>query len=240
MEATASLDRRARLRAATTAEIKQTALALMAAGGPDAITLRAIARRMGMTPNAIYGYFATRDDLVTELIRDVFTDLADVLDATWARTTHASPAERIRAWANAFRSWSLNNPEGFRLVFGDPMPGYQAPAEGPAPDATRRICLGLTALAALAWPHASPGTDEGAFRWSDFDPALADEVRTSFPELPPAALALALRIRSRLHGLVSLEVYGHLRAATPAPDKLFDADLAELLTTLGLGGAELP
>ncbi|WP_426515093.1 TetR/AcrR family transcriptional regulator [Diaminobutyricibacter sp. McL0618] len=240
MEATASLDRRARLRAATTAEIKQVALTLMAAGGPDAITLRAIAREMGMTPNAIYGYFATRDDLATALISDVSTDLADVLDATWARTTRKSPAERIRAWASAFRSWALTNPEGFRLVFGDPIPGYIAPEGGPAPDATRRICLGLTGLAAVAWPHAESDSDRATFQWSDFDPGLRDEVRAAFPELPPAALALAMRIRARLHGLVSLEVYGHLQGVTPAPDKLFDADLADLLNTLGLTGAVRP
>nr|WP_277348509.1 TetR/AcrR family transcriptional regulator [Planctomonas sp. JC2975] len=208
---------------------------MMSVGGPDAITLRAIAREMGMTPNAIYGYFATRDDLATELIRDVSTDLADVLDASWARTKRSSPAGRIRAWANAFRAWSLENREGFRLVFGDPIPGYKAPEGGPAPDAIRRICLGLTGLAALAWPYAAPGADTGTFRWSDFDPLLCDEVRTAFPELPPAALALALRIRSRLHGLVTLEVYGHLQGVTPAPEKLFDADVADLLNTLRLG-----
>lgn len=240
MVATASLDRRARLRAATTAEIKQIALRLMSEGGPDAITLRAIAREMGMTANAIYGYFATRDDLVTELIRNVSTDLADELDAAWARTTRASAAARIRAWANAFRSWSLKNPEGFRLVFGDPIPGYEAPEGGPAPDAIRRICLGLTGLAALAWPHVGSGTGSTTFRWSDFDPGLRAEVRAAFPELPPAALALAMRIRSRLHGLVSLEVYGHLQGVTPAPDKLFDADVADLLSTLGLVGTGRP
>lgn len=237
MEATASPDRRARLRAATTDEIKQIALALMSAGGPDAITLRAIAREMGMTPNAIYGYFATRDDLATELIRDVYTGLADALESTWGRTEHESPAERIRSWVNAFRSWSLENPEGFRLVFGDPISGYKEPDGGPAPDATRRICLGLTGLAAIAWPYANPGTDRDAFQWSDFDPALSGEVRTAFPDLPPAALALAMRIRSRLHGFVSLEVYGHLQGVTAEPDRLFDADVADLLNTLGLGRA---
>jgi AcrR family transcriptional regulator len=190
-----------------------------------------------MTPNAIYGYFATRDELATELISDVSTGLADALERTWARTEHMSPAERIRSWANTFRSWSLENPEGFRLVFGDPIPGYKAPEGGPAPDATRRICLSLTGLAATAWPYAGPGSEGDAFQWSDFDPALSDEVRNAFPDLPPAALALAMRIRSRLHGLVSLEVYGHLRGVTPAPDKLFDADVADLLDTLGVGGA---
>lgn len=206
----------------------------MSAGGPDAITLRAIAREMGMTPNAIYGYFATRDDLATELIGDVSSDLADALESAWTHTARLSPARRIRAWAHAFRTWSLDNPEGFRLVFGDPIPGYKAPEGGPAPDATRRICLSLTGLAADVWPDAEAGTVGASFRWADFDPELRDEVRAAFPDLPPAALALALRIRSRLHGLVSLEVYGHLRGVTSAPDKLFDADLTDLLDTLGI------
>src|SRR5437763_3681213 len=110
--------RRERLRAETTAEIKKVALDLMASGGPDAITLRAIAREMGMTANAIYGYFATRDDLVTTLINDVSTDLADALDTAWAATSAKDPATRIRAWASVFRDWSLGNPQGFRLIFG--------------------------------------------------------------------------------------------------------------------------
>src|ERR1700748_1142747 len=79
----ATTGRRARLRAETTAEIKKVALELMAIGRPDAITLRAIAREMGMTANAIYGYFPTRDDLVTTLINDVSTALADALNTAW-------------------------------------------------------------------------------------------------------------------------------------------------------------
>src|ERR1700687_2923459 len=113
MARSGTLGRRARLRAETTAEIKKVALELMASGGPDSITLRAIAREMGMTANAIYGYFATRDDLVTTLISDLSTDLADALDAAWEATTTKSTATRIRAWANAFRDWSLANPQGF-------------------------------------------------------------------------------------------------------------------------------
>src|SRR5947208_4213908 len=159
--------RRERLRAETTAEIKKVALELMASGGPDAITLRAIAREMGMTANAIYGYFATRDDLVTALINEVSTALADALDAAWEATSAKEPASRIRAWAHAFRDWSLANPQGFRLIFGDPVPGYQAPEGGPAPDATRRICTGVTALAAVAWPSARHLYEGSRFRWPD-------------------------------------------------------------------------
>ncbi|MGW4796750.1 TetR/AcrR family transcriptional regulator [Nonomuraea sp. NPDC004297] len=226
--------RRERLRAETTAEIKQVALKLMATGGPDAITLRAIAREMGMTANAIYGYFATRDELVTTLINEVYTALADAVDAAWAESSAAGPADRIRTWARAFRVWALANPEGFRLVYGDPVPGYQAPEGGPAPDAAYRVCTGIAALADTAWPHVGHAHAASDFQWSDFDDGLLGKVRPAFPGLPPAGLALALRIWARLHGLVSLEIYGHLRGQTVSPDKLFEEELAQLVRSLGI------
>ncbi|MCB8904465.1 MULTISPECIES: TetR/AcrR family transcriptional regulator [unclassified Streptomyces] len=257
--APAGRGRRERLRAETTAEIKDTALRLMASGGPDAITLRAIAREMGMTANAIYGYFATRDDLVTTLIDDVYSALADSVEAAWAQAATRGPAEppagdpadapagdpatqrpagdpatRILAWARAFRTWALANPEGFRLVYGDPVPGYRAPEEGPAPDAARRVCTGLAGLAAAAWPYAEPLYRDSAFTWDDFDAGLLDKVRPAFPDLPPAGVALALRLWGHLHGLVALEVYGHLGRQTTSPDKLFQEELTRLVTTLGV------
>ncbi|MER6999400.1 TetR/AcrR family transcriptional regulator [Streptomyces sp. NPDC000410] len=226
--------RRERLRAETTAEIKQVALELMASGGPDAITLRAIAREMGMTANAIYGYFATRDDLVTTLINHVYTSLADTVDAAWDGAPAQDPGARIQAWARAFRNWALANPEGFRLIYGDPVPGYRPPEGGAAPDAARRVCTGITALAAAAWPHAQHRYADSDFAWTDFDTGLLDKVRPAFPDLPPAAVALALRIWSHLHGLVSLEIYGHLRTQALSPDKLFREELAQLVRSLGI------
>ena len=226
--------RRERLRAETTAEIKKVALELMASGGPDAITLRAIAREMGMTANAIYGYFATRDDLVTTLISNVYTSLADSVDAAWDAAPAQDPAARIQAWAHAFRNWALANPEGFRLIYGDPVPGYQPPKGGAAPEAARRVCTGITALAAAAWPHAELRYSDSDFEWPDFDPGLLDKVRPAFPDLPPAAVALALRIWSHLHGLVSLEIYGHLQTQALSPDKLFREELAQLIRSLGI------
>ncbi|MEU1816920.1 TetR/AcrR family transcriptional regulator [Streptomyces roseifaciens] len=234
MAGTRSMGRRERLRAETTAEIKDVALELMASGGPDAITLRAIAREMGMTANAIYGYFATRDDLVTTLINDLYTALADAVDAAWNAAPAKDPAARIQAWAAAFRNWALDNPEGFRLIYGDPVPGYQAPEGGAAPDAAHRVCTGITALAAAAWPHAGRLYEGGDFEWSDFDDGLLAKVRPAFPDLPPAAVALALRIWGHLHGLISLEVYGHLRAQTTSPDKLFRQELTALIRSLGM------
>ncbi|WP_330302064.1 MULTISPECIES: TetR/AcrR family transcriptional regulator [unclassified Streptomyces] len=226
--------RRERLRAETTAEIKKVALELMASGGPDAITLRAIAREMGMTANAIYGYFATRDDLVTTLINNVYTSLADTVDAAWGAAPAQDPAAGIQAWARAFRNWALANPEGFRLIYGDPVPGYRPPEGGAAPEAARRVCTGITALAATAWPHAELRYSNSDFEWSDFDLGLLDKVRPAFPDLPPAAVALALRIWSHLHGLVSLEIYGHLQTQALSPEKLFREELAQLIRSLDI------
>lgn len=235
---TGTRGRRARLRAETTAEIKEVALGLMASGGPDAIALRAIAREMGMTANAIYGYFATRDDLITALIGDVYASLADAVDAAWDAARGQDPAGRILAWAWAFRGWALANSGGFRLIYGAPVSGYRPPAEGAAPDAEHRVCAGLTRLAADAWPQAGPLHAGGDFQWSDFDPELADEVRAEFPGLPPAAVAAALRIWGHLHGLVSLEIYGHLLGQTVDPDKLYREEIAQMVRSLGLNSGD--
>ncbi|WP_052852933.1 TetR/AcrR family transcriptional regulator [Streptomyces avicenniae] len=226
--------RRARLRAETSAEIKSVALRLMAEGGPDAITLRAIAREMGMTAGAIYGYYATRDDLITTLIRDVYGSLADTVEAARDAVPAQDTAARLLAWAEAFRGWALANPEGFRLVYGDPVPGYQVPEGGAAPEAERRACAGIIGLVAAAWNHTEPLEPHVTWDPSDFDPHLADAAADGLPDLPPAALALGLRLWGRMHGLVSLEVYGHLRTQTRAPDKVYRAEMLALVTSLGL------
>ncbi|GAB4584835.1 TetR/AcrR family transcriptional regulator [Nocardia sp. IFM 10818] len=226
--------RRERRRSETTAEIKEVALRLMAESGPGAITLRAIARDMGMTPNAVYSYFPTRDDLVTALIAEVYGDLVDTVEA--ARDVHPqdAPAARIMAWATAFRDWVITNKEGFLLIYGDPVPGYRAPEGGPAPEALHRACTGLVGLIAGAWPTAEPLYADEPFGWNDFDPTLATVARQEFPALPPTAIALALRTWGRMHGLVALEVLGHLRTQTTNPANLYRTEMNHLVRELGL------
>lgn len=226
--------RRERLRAQTAAEIRAIARRLLEEGGPDAVSLRAIAREMGMTPGALYGYYATRDELVTILIGDVYASLMDAIEA--ARDAHppSDAAGRVLAWAEAFRTWSVANPQGFRLVYGDPVLGYQPPPGGPAPDAEHRACRGLIGLVATAWPLL-PAHDEAADHgWDDFAPRLVAEVREAFPDLPPSAVGLALRVWGRMHGLVALEVYGHLRAQVRDPAKLYRSEMRDLVASLGL------
>ncbi|WP_433521463.1 TetR/AcrR family transcriptional regulator [Nocardia pseudovaccinii] len=232
MASSGATTRRERLRTETTAEIKKVALDLMAEGGPGAITLRAIARQMGMTPNAIYGYFATRDNLITALVNDVYSALADAVEAAVDAVPPTLPGRRIQAWGLAYRAWVLGNTEGFRLIYSDAVPGYVSPSDGAAPEAELRFCRSLTELTAAAWPYAEELYKDSDFEWSDFDAALLDEVRPHLPGLPPAAVALALRIWSHLHGLVTLELHGHLRGGTKSMAKLFREELVHLVRSL--------
>ncbi|MFC3491608.1 TetR/AcrR family transcriptional regulator [Glycomyces rhizosphaerae] len=224
--------RREQLRLDTTAEIKRVALELLTEGGPDAISLRAIAREMRMTAGALYSYYATRDDLITALTSDMYTSLVDEVEA--ARDAHPAdaPAARLLAWGESFRAWAIAHPAGFRLVYGDPVRGYKVPESGAAPEAASRACAGLTGLVAAAWPLKDQGREDD-YTWDDFDPGLADLVKDKFPDLPPAAVALALRTWGRMHGLVALEVYGHLRAQTKDPARLYRAELRDLARSLG-------
>ncbi|WP_249374432.1 TetR-like C-terminal domain-containing protein [Streptomyces avermitilis] len=125
-------------------------------------------------------------------------------------------------------------PRGLPAHLRRPRTRLPAPAGGAAPDAAHRVCKGITALAAAAWPHAEHRYADSDFSWSDFDTGLLDKVRPAFPELPPAAVALALRIWSHLHGLISLEIYGHLQTQTLNPDKLFREELAQLIRSLSM------
>jgi AcrR family transcriptional regulator len=227
--------RRERLRAETSQEIKTVALRLMAESGPDAISLRAIAREMGMTAGAIYGYYATRDDLITTLIRDVYTELVDAVEAARDARPADDAGGRLLAWGEAFRKWAVANPQGFRLVYGDPVNGYEPPEGGAAPEAAHRACVGLSALVAATWPYAQAQAQApGGYRWSDFEPGLATVIHESFPDLPPAAVALALRVWGRMHGLVSLEIYGHLGTQTQQAAKLYRAEMLDLVASRGI------
>jgi AcrR family transcriptional regulator len=227
--------RRDRIRVETAAEIKTIALKHIAAEGTAALSLRAIAREMGMTAGAIYSYYDTRDELITALISDVYAGLVDALEAACERRPAEDATGRLTAWSMAYRKWAIANPEEFRLLYGDPAPGYHPPPGGPAAEAERRACLLLTGLVAAAWSPDESGADKRGYRWSDFRASFAATIQDELPGLAPATVALSLRIWGRLHGLISLEVYGHLRPQLHDAGKLFESDVQDLLDQLSSG-----
>ncbi|WP_230423554.1 TetR/AcrR family transcriptional regulator [Streptomyces radicis] len=125
------MSRRERLRAETTREIKAIALRQLADAGPGAISLRGIAREMGMTARAIYSYFPTRDDLITELISGIAASLAEALESASNAVPENDPGGRLLAWGGALREWALQHPESFRLFYGHPVPATGRPRTAP-------------------------------------------------------------------------------------------------------------
>ena len=121
--------RRDRVRAATADEIKQTARRILVAEGPEACSLRAIAREMGMTAPALYRYFDSREDLIKHVVADIFTEIAGGIHAAVEAAGQASGGDMVAklvAACGEFRSWSLGHKEEFGLLFGTPLPGLEA------------------------------------------------------------------------------------------------------------------
>ena len=112
---------RERYRTQVRAEIKERAWEQIATAGASALSLNAIAKQMGMSGPALYRYFASRDELITELIRDAYRSLADTF-----RAAAESGADQV-ALAHALRGWALDDPQRYFLIYGTPVPGYQAP-----------------------------------------------------------------------------------------------------------------
>lgn len=104
-----------------------------------------------------------------------------------------------------------------------------------AHDEEVRACTGLVGLVAAAWPAAGPlQTENREYGWADFDPTLVAHVREAFPSLPPAALALTLRVWGRMHGLLALEIYGHLSSLIHDPATVYRDEMRNLVASLNL------
>lgn len=231
------LTRRERQHAATVAEIKDAARRLMAAEGAAGITLRAVARELGMTPSALYRYFDNHHALLTALIVDSFDELGDRVEGAVAGLgPHGDAAEGFLVAARAFRAWAVGSPHEFALLYGSPVPGYDAPAETQGSQLrTSGVLLRLLVRGIEAGRVVPPVADD------ELGPglraamaALVGAGEGTFTGLTPAAAALALTCWSTLLGAISVEVFGHLPPpAYPAADELFELAMRRELVGLG-------
>jgi AcrR family transcriptional regulator len=191
---------------------------------------------MGMTAPALYRYFGSRDDLVTALVTDAYNALADAMEAAVEAVPPGRHADRVRAAFRAFRAWGLGQPTEFALIFGSPIPGYVAP-EATRPAGLRYTdLLGRLLAEALADGALDPARVEG-----QPSPALARQVedfqrRRGGPGLPAPVMAFGLGAWARVHGLVALEVFGHLAPAIGDGAALFEQELETIIRQSGLRG----
>jgi AcrR family transcriptional regulator len=164
-----AISRRERVRDATTEEIKQTARRLLVTQGPDALTLRAIAREMGMTAPALYRYFASHEDLVESMCADVLDELTETLIAARDTVPTTDPVGRLMATCRAFRRWAREHPREFRLTFATPLPGLEAATapelEGPVDLSFGAVFLGIFVEIWTDHPFPVPADTELRRTW---------------------------------------------------------------------------
>jgi AcrR family transcriptional regulator len=205
--------------------------------GAAALSLRAVARELGVVSSAIYRYVANRDELLTLLVVDAYTELGDQVDAA-VEAAGAGAGDRFTALALAVRAWAVREPSRYALLYGSPVPGYAAPAERTTAEGTRVITL-LARIMDDAWRSgelAEVGGTVPAELEADFQ-VIRDQLSLASPDTLVAATVQAW---SALFGAVSFEVFGQYGADTfTDTDALFGYAVGRIAQQLGLraGGA---
>lgn len=198
--------------------------------GAAGLSLRAIARDLGMVSSAVYRYVSSRDELLTLLVVDAYTDLADAVD----HAREAVPdvwSDDVIAIAHAVRRWAIEHPASWALLYGSPVPGYHAPAERTVGPGTRVVSALFDAVAAgiatgdimlTNWPAAQPIS-------SDFE-RLRQEF--GFPGDDPV-IAKCFAVFAGIVGAISLEVFGQYGTDTLTdPEAVFDTQIRLLVGVL--------
>lgn len=257
---------RERARAELTREIKNEARRQLAESGADGLSLRAVARSLGMVSSALYRYFPSRDDLLTALIIDAYNAIGDAAES-------AAPAQGARAGARgqwtalcrAVRAWALANPHEYALIYGSPVPGYRAPEATITP--ATRVPLAFVqvlrdALAAgeltpdESLPAQNPPPRHLPPRHLPPQGLLADQVAglaaalakpspgtpgtPEIPEIPPGALVRVVIAWSMLFGMISFELFGQFVGSFDPADALFEHAIDHMATFVGLTNPARP
>jgi AcrR family transcriptional regulator len=208
---------RDRRRAETVAEIKEAALQQLVDAGPGGFSLRGVARAVGMTVQSLYHYFANRDALLTVLVIDAHHASADAVQAAADASCDRPPVERRLAACAAFRDWALANRSAFLLLYGTPVPGFTPLSETEVGHAAWRLGRPFAQVVFDSWTSAQLAAvplEPGAESLADVDPSDLG--------LPVGAAALFIELRARLHGLVTLDLVGHLHPFQDDDAALFE------------------
>ncbi len=205
--------------------IKETAWRQIAEKGAATLSLRAIARELGITAPAIYNYFPRRDDLVTALIVEAFTSFGQAQKES--DQPDRSPAERLRTLGMAYRDWAMKYPQRYHLIFGTPIPGYHAPAEITLPAAAGSLIPLMDVLDA--------GLETGKLKVRTLAPRtpalgwMLESWKKNIQGPDVEVLYLALVIASRVHGLVSMEIGEQMPAFIVDPGEVYRREVENIL-----------
>ena len=205
--------------------ILQAARKQLTTVGPAQLSLRAIARDLGVVSSAIYRYVASRDELITRLILDSFTTLADTV-AQACSQTKADPVVQLRTWAYTLRAWALDHPYDWALIYGVPIAGYAAPSD--TIDPARRVNDPVLALYGQLEPNLQAGAT------FDVAEAALAPLRTMLEEhyaSGPGTAGVATAMMwawSSVHGFINLELGGHFHGSVTETEPVFEAIVDQL------------
>lgn len=223
---------RARVRAEMTAEIKRTARRHLAEQGASNLSLRAVARDVGLVSSAVYRYFPSRDELLTALILDAYNSLGEAAEQADAAHERADLIGRFEAVCHAVRDWARANPHEYALTYGSPVPGYAAPRDTIGPATRPTTVLGTIVM---------DGARAGVLRAQPADwlePRVQAEMdritSTTFPGVPLTVMARGLFAWTELFGAVNFDVFGRLMNVIEDRDAWFAYQVKTLTQLVGL------
>ncbi|WP_127781986.1 TetR/AcrR family transcriptional regulator [Rhodococcus sp. X156] len=226
---------REQARTRTIADITRLGREHLAEHGAAGLSLRAIARDLGVVSSAVYRYVPSRDDLLTLLVVDAYAELGEAVTRAESDAPRTDLQARWRALAGAVRGWALAEPSRYGLVFGTPVPGYHAPAEQTTVPGTRVVALLLQLAADAEAAGCRPASSAGPV-----EPSLhadAERVRAELEvDVSDAMLTATVLVWVALFGAVSFEVFGQYGKDTFAQPEVLFAALVDLLAgVLGIG-----
>lgn len=212
-------------------KIKETAWEMMSELGGSGLSLREIARRMNLSAPALYNYYANREDLITALILDGFEGLAETMRSASDAQAHQNTRGRMASVLEAYRRWAMEYPTRYLLIYGTPIPGYQAPRETTVPAAVRIFAVlialiedGLQSkqIIPLAPYNVVPKSQQAN---------IAAIIENGGYSVQPLAVYLGFLLWSECYKLVMPTLLSHLRPLNT--EALFADECANLLDRFG-------
>ncbi|MGJ9423662.1 TetR/AcrR family transcriptional regulator [Aeromicrobium sp. CF3.5] len=228
---TPSKTARQRAREEITAEILTAARARLAEVGPGELSLRSVARDVGMVSSAVYRYFPSRDHLLTALLVQAYDELGDAAESA---DTGGAPLDRWLAVCRATRTWALTHRHEYALLYGSPVLGYAAPQATVAP--ATRVVVRLVEIVVAA--HVAGGTPSSPIG-SGFGRSVQGAAEfvinlEGAADAPPEVVGRTLMAWSGLFGVISFELWGHLVGSITHHDTYFDQVALRLAADAGV------
>jgi AcrR family transcriptional regulator len=222
---------RARARAQLLGDVSRIARNHLAESGAPGLSVRAIARELGLASSALYRYYPSRDALLTQLIVESYNELGAVVEAAEAACDRHDVGGRFRASAHAVRDWARSNPNEYALIYGSPVPGYAAPQD--TVDPATRVTMVLGGILADIHPDAPilrPPREIPSSLQTQLD-AMSSPLGE---QIDQNVLLLGVTLWAKLFGMINFELFGTFNTVFDDADALFAASLDLDLAALGV------